>query len=167
MLLQWDSAPQVKNYRVEIAATNSFSSILESTTTDLTAWAPKLTHSDLIAGGKFYWRVASIDEGSNLGGFAATALRTSRQFQDSVYGVPTARSLGSVQVLVTNARAGEVRKAKVVVSGAGLRRRAKRTGRDGAVIFKLRPRHSGTLTFRVTKRGYRPAVFKARVPRSP
>jgi hypothetical protein len=76
VLLSWKPVRQVKNYRVEIAKTDSFRSVAESTTTDHTTWAPKLTGLyELLGGTKYFWRVAAVDEGGNVGGWRTGKVR--------------------------------------------------------------------------------------------
>ena len=75
VLLTWKPTAQAKNYRVELSKTDSFKAVHESATVDQTAWAPKLTWLDFIGGGKFFWRVAAVDEGGNVGGWRTGKVR--------------------------------------------------------------------------------------------
>jgi hypothetical protein len=45
-----------------------------------------------------------------------------------------------------------------VVTGAGVRKRVRRTNREGRVEFKVRARRRGKLTIRASKRRYRTAT---------
>jgi hypothetical protein len=75
VLLTWKPTVQAKNYRVELSKTDSFNAVHESATTDHTSWAPKLSWIDFIGGGKYFWRVAAVDEGGNTGGWRTGKLR--------------------------------------------------------------------------------------------
>jgi hypothetical protein len=65
ILFQWSPVPQqVKNYSIEIAQDDSFSTILESATTDATAYAATQTYP---VGATLYWRVrANNNDGNGL-----------------------------------------------------------------------------------------------------
>jgi len=65
VLFQWSPVPeQVKNYTIEISADSSFSSDLDSATTDATAWAASHIYP---VGTTLYWRVrANNDDSSGL-----------------------------------------------------------------------------------------------------
>ena len=78
MLLSWKAVRGAESYRVEMSDTNSFRLADERATTDHTAWAPTLTDADLEEGGKFFWRVAAVDEGGNVGGWRMGKLRIRR-----------------------------------------------------------------------------------------
>lgn len=78
VLLSWKPAKEAESYRVEISDTDSFGLADESARTDFTAWAPTLTDSDLVDGGKFFWRVAAVDEGGNVGGWRTARIRIRR-----------------------------------------------------------------------------------------
>lgn len=158
VLLQWGPALEAKDYRVQIATTDSFSRIVDRTTTDNTSWAPKLTQSELVAGGKLYWRVAAADEGGNVGGWRVGKLKTRPGFVVMASGFPRKGEKGFVRVYVRDGDGRYIRNAKVVVTGARTRRRAKKTDRDGTAMLKVRPRKRGTLRFRVTKRKFRPST---------
>lgn len=72
VLLRW--APTgggngVKEYRVQIATRPDFSVLADTATTQNTKYAPQLLQYPFLAGGRFYWRVAAVDAGGNLGGY--------------------------------------------------------------------------------------------------
>ncbi|HSD80824.1 MAG TPA: hypothetical protein VLB47_09185, partial [Solirubrobacteraceae bacterium] len=56
-----------------------------------------------------------------------------------------------------------LRRARVTVSGAGVRRASRRTGRRGTATFRVRPRRSGALVVRVSARGWLTAATTVRV----
>jgi hypothetical protein len=60
VLFQWSPVPeQVKNYTIEVAQDSSFSTILESATTDATAYAATKTYP---VGATAYWRVRANND---------------------------------------------------------------------------------------------------------
>ncbi|HET6174690.1 MAG TPA: hypothetical protein VFD90_18940 [Gaiellales bacterium] len=62
VLFQWNPVPrQVKHYSIEIAQDSSFSTILESATTDATAYAATQTYP---VGATLYWRVRANNDDS-------------------------------------------------------------------------------------------------------
>jgi hypothetical protein len=158
MLLQWNPAPMARNYRAEISTTDSFTRVIDRVETDNASWAPKLLQPEFLAGGTFYWRVAALDEGRNVGGWRVAKVRTRRGFVVSISGFPRKRTMSLMRVQVTNGRGKGVRKAKVIVSGSKTKRRSRRTGRDGSTTLKVKPKKAGRLKFRVKKRGYRAAT---------
>jgi hypothetical protein len=163
MLLSWDPVEMVKSYKVEISKTNSFSSTIESQTTDNTSYAPKLTSPAFADGGDLYWRVASVDEGNNLGGWTIGTFGLPKRMLLTLSGNLRRGRRGTVKVKVTDTRGRKIRKAKVRVSGAGLRTVAKRTTRRGTVTFRLRPRRKGSVSFGASKGGYRPGSASLKV----
>ena len=50
-----------------------------SATTENLSNAPTLTDAAFIDGGTLYWRVAAIDEGNNVGGFATGQFKTPKR----------------------------------------------------------------------------------------
>jgi len=163
MLLSWDPAEMAKSYRVELSTTSSFTTRVESATTDNTSFAPKLTSRAYADGGTLYWRVASIDEGGNVGGFTTGTFALPKQIKVTVKGRLMRGSTATATVAVTDARGRPVSRAKVRVSGAGIGTVAKRTTRRGRITFRLRPRHRGTVTFSASKGGYRAGSKRVKV----
>jgi hypothetical protein len=158
ILLRWGPSAMAKSYRVQISTSDSFTRIVDRETTDHTSWAPELTQSDFLNGGKFYWRVAALDEGGNLGGWQVAQLRTRRGFALSASGFVRRRVPSVVRVRVRDGKSRGVRDVKIVVTGAGVRKRVRRTNREGRVEFKVRARRRGKLTIRASKRRYRTAT---------
>ena len=70
MLLTWNPVDGAQKYRVEISRSNGFVRRVESIETETTAWAPLMLRADYAQRGLFYWRVAALDEGRNLGGWS-------------------------------------------------------------------------------------------------
>jgi hypothetical protein len=144
-----------KSYKVEISQSNSFSSPIESQTTDNTSYAPKLSHPAFADGGPLYWRVAGVDEGNNVGGFTSGAFALPKRIKVVLTGSLRRGKRGAIAVTVMDARGRIVSKAKVRVTGAGLRPLAKRTTKRGTAVFKLQPRRKGSISFQASKGGYR------------
>jgi hypothetical protein len=72
VVLRWDPKLGAFNYRVQVSTRPDFSTFVERTTTDNTAYAPRLTQYQYFAGGTFYWRVAAADDAVlNPGDFTA------------------------------------------------------------------------------------------------
>jgi hypothetical protein len=70
VLVSWSQDPSAKQYEVDIATTNGFSTIVSSVRTDNTSWAPDLDPILPQDKGTLYWRVAAIDGYGNVGTFA-------------------------------------------------------------------------------------------------
>jgi hypothetical protein len=163
VLIGWEPSVMAKKYKVEISASNSFSTIGYTATTENLAIAPPLTTTAFLNGGRLYWRVAAVDEGNNVGGFATGTFKTPKRMSISVAGHVTKGARSQVVVTVKDARGRAVKKAKVAVSGAG-RARSRRTNKRGIATLSVRGRRRGAITFRVTRTGYRPGVATLTVP---
>ena len=155
VLLEWDPALSAQRYRVEFSATNSFIRPIDRQVTPNTNYAPTLSRRAFSNGGRLFWRIAPLDELNNAGGYASGTLALPRGLRVSVRGSLARRARGTVAVRVTNAKNRAVPRARVTPTGAGVRARPRRTNRRGAVNFVLRPARRGSLSFVVTKRGYR------------
>jgi hypothetical protein len=155
VLLTWDPSLAAKWYRVEFSDTSSFSRVVESHRTSNPNYAPRLTQLGFRNGGRLYWRVAAVDEDNNVGGFATGAFKLPQAMRVVAIGALRKKKRGFAVVSVRTLKTKAIKGARVRVSGAGVHARPKRTGRNGAVKFRLRPGRAGTLTFFVTKRGYR------------
>ncbi|MFL6183238.1 MAG: hypothetical protein ACJ73J_13155, partial [Actinomycetes bacterium] len=154
-LLSWDPVEMAKSYRVQIAATTSFTNPIETQTTDNTSFAPLLTTPAFADGGKLYWRVASLDEGNTLGGWTTGSFSLPKRIKLELSGNLRRGRKGAVRVKVIDSRGHKVTKAQVRVKGAGVVVPGRRTSRKGMTVFKVRPRHSGKLVFTATRGGYR------------
>ena len=161
MLVAWDASLMVKQYRVQLSTTNSFSSTFASVTTDNLSWAPDISAKALTDGGEIFWRVAATDEGNNVGGWATGSFKAPKRMVVTVAGSAVRRKASTVKLTVRDFKGRKLRKAKVSVSGAA-RAKARRTGRKGTVKLRIRPRRKGSVRFRVTLAGHRPvtAVLK-------
>lgn len=162
VLLTWDPSPAAKRYRVEFSETNTFNQVLDSHRTENPNYAPRMSQPGFANGGRLFWRVAALDEGNNVGGYATGALRLPRSLRITALGVLQRRKAGVVTVTVVSSNGRAVRGAAVMVRGAGARARA-RTGRRGSARVRVRPRRPGTVTFTVRKRGFRAAKVALQV----
>ena len=156
--LSWAPAPMAKQYRVEIAPDDSFSTILERTTTANTSFAPRMTSRAFAGAESLYWRVAVVDEGNNVGGWATTAIRNARAMH-----VKLSKRGRAVVVRVRDGKKRAVRGALVRVTARGMATTRKRTGKRGTVTVKLRGAKRGKVLFHVEKRGYVPKDVKYRL----
>jgi hypothetical protein len=163
VLIGWEPSVMAKSYRVEISASNSFSSIAYRATTENLAIAPSLTNRAFLDGGRLYWRVAAVDEGNNVGGYATGTFKTPKRMAVSLAGHVMQGAASQVVVTVKDARGRAVKRAKVAVSGAG-RAHSRRTNERGIARLSVRGRRTGTVTFRVTRSGYRPGIATLAVP---
>jgi hypothetical protein len=164
LLLTWDPSPvTIKQYRVEISTSSSFSTTVDQAMVDGTSWAPKLTGFAYQNGGTLYWRVASVDEGNNVGGYASGAFKLPRGLHVTASGVLSRRQKGAITVTVTTPSGSPVRSAKVSGSGAGARFGTRRTNRQGTVTVNVRPRRRGTVVIKVRRSGYTSATARVTV----
>jgi hypothetical protein len=162
-LLSWDPAVMARSYRVQVATTDSFTRIVEQTTTDNTSWAPKLLSPMYTAGQRLYWRVAVVDEGNNIGGWATRPLRKAPKSRIRLKGKLRRGRAGTVRVKVTGRKHRKLKGAIVRVQGAGVTARPKRTNKRGVARLRLKPRSRGVVRFSAEKVGYSPARAKLRV----
>jgi hypothetical protein len=163
MLLSWDPARMVKEYRVQLSNTSSFTSLIETYTTQNTSYAPLLTQQGYLDGGTLYWRVAGMDEGGNVGGWVTRELTRLKRMSVRVIGSLARRKRGIAIVKVTDAKGRPIKGAKIRPSGAGVRARPKRSGKAGTARFRLRPSRKGRILFRARKGGYRPGSARLKI----
>ena len=163
VLLSWDPAGMARQYKVQISASDSFTRIVEQAITANTSYAPKMSNPIFRAHTQLYWRVAVMDEGSNVGGWSTSALRHSRPLRLKLRGSLRRGASRPVRATVMDARGRAVRGARVSVTGAGLHVRSRRSTRRGSVSFRLRPRVQGRVRFQAEKSGFAPAVVTLRV----
>ena len=157
-LLSWDPDPAATNYRVEISSPNGFTRSIESARLKTTDYAPGLTSTAYDAGGNIYWRVASAEDGNNVGAYTTGIFVLPKGIKIKLTGGLIRGVRRTVTITLTDSKGTRIRSALVRVSGAGVRRTRKRTGRRGTARFSLRPTRPGTVTFTVTRSGYRDAT---------
>jgi hypothetical protein len=165
ILLSWDPSPNIgtKQYEVQIATTNSFSTPIETHMTENTSYAPLLSQPDYTKHSTLYWRVATMDERSTLGAWTSRTLTLGGRMRIRVSGRLRHRRRGTVHVKLTNSHGRAIRGGKVRVTGVGFRAIAKRTSSHGTVTFKLRPMRKGNLRFQGSKSGYQSVSRALRV----
>ena len=163
VVLEWDPATMAKEYRVEVSTSDSFTTIIERTTTGNTSFAPKMLNPGFRTGQQLFWRVASVDEGRNLGGWAARAIQPAKGMRLRLSGSLKRGAARIVRATVTDTKGRVMKGAKVLVTGPGLRVAARRTSASGKVSFRLTPRLAGSVKFQAETAGYRPATKTLKV----
>lgn len=158
VLLSWDPDPAAARYRVEISRSNAFGRTLDQVDTRTTAFAPDIASGAYADGGTYHWRVASVDDGRNTGAWTTGTFVLPKAFRVTVSGLLRKGRRGIATAFVRGADRRAVRGARVRVTGRGLRSATRKTNREGAAAFKLRPRRASTLTFTITRKGYRDAT---------
>jgi hypothetical protein len=167
VLLSWSPKPQVKGYVVQLSERPTFIHLLENVTTDNTSYAPLLMFPPVkgLDTGHFYWRVAAIDEGNNLGDFTPVQTVTrQRRMRIAFSGTLQRKRTRRITVRVVNFESGAaVVGATIRVSGAGLRTRRVRIPANGALMLKLHPTRRGLVAFRASAAGYQGTAASLRV----
>jgi hypothetical protein len=164
VLLSWDPRLGAKEYKVQISSSPDFSRTVEQATTDNLSFAPLMTLTSYAAGGTLYWRVAAADEDRNQGDWTQIQqIRLQPRLRLTVSGFPKRKRTGRVSARVVDGRGRPLAGALVRVTGAGLKRLAKRTNVTGQVTFKLRPKKRGKLVFSASKAGFQPAYGSLKV----
>ena len=80
LVFEWAAKTTTRNYRFQIARHPDFSNMVDSVDTESNVYAPLLQQDDYLKGGRFYWRVAGIDDYGNQGKFSkALVLRLPRR----------------------------------------------------------------------------------------
>ena len=163
LLFGWGPAPGAKSYRVEVSTSDSFTRLVESVKTDNTTWAPDFTNPAYHKKGPLYWRVATVDEGNNVGAFASNTISAGRKMTVVIRGTLRRGAPGRVTVIVRGFNRKALSLAKVTVAGAGVRPQSKRTSKRGSVTFSLRPTKKGSVRFSVSRSGYATKAVSKRV----
>jgi hypothetical protein len=163
LVLDWDpSFGLAKEYKVEFSESSSFRTRLDSKRIDNAGYAPTMTTSGFQNGGPIYWRVAAVDEGGNVGGWASGKVGLLRKMTVQASGILRRGRKSVLEVRVTNAKNRVVKGVRVTLRGVGVRGR-KRTGKKGIVRFKVKPKARGSVRVRGDKRGFRPGSAAVRV----
>jgi hypothetical protein len=163
VLLDWDPALMAQQYKVEISASDSFTTVMERALTKTSSYAPRMRHPSFRSGERLYWRVAAVDEGRNTGGWATSPMRASKAMRLKLRGSLRRGATRTVRAVVTNAKGRAMKGAKVLVTGPGLRLQPRRTSAAGKVSFRITPRLAGKVRFQAEKLGYKPASKILRV----
>ena len=162
VLVSWEPVIGAKEYKVEIATSDSFNKVVESKKIDGTDFAPRLNGLAYEDGGPLYYRVTPFDDGGNQGGAAAGQLRSGKPLRLTLRGRIRRGRTTTVIVKVTDRRRRPVRGAKVQVRGvANVQPRS--TSRRGTVRLRVRAVTRGRAIFRAVKTGYRTAEKTVRV----
>lgn len=154
MLFTWSPDRAATNYRLQISSSDSFVTTVENVTTPLTSFAPLLTRSAYVNGGRLWWRLAVVDQGGNVGAYTTGIVALPRAMTVAVRGSLRRGRRGTLLVSVRDAKGRALGNASVTASGAGARAR-KRTSRKGTAAVRVRPSRRGTVTIRVTRRGFK------------
>lgn len=163
LVFGWQPAAAAASYRVEVSSTESFSRLTDSTRTNNTSWAPTLDRPDFKKKGvTLYWRVASVDEGNNVGAFVSGVVRTGKPLSVRVRGGLRRNRIGRISVIVRGSGKA-LRLASVRATGAGVRTQTKRTNRRGSATLRLRPTRTGFVTIRVARSGFNTKTVRVRV----
>ncbi len=70
LVFAWAVKSTARKYRFQIARNPDFSKIVDAVTTESNVYAPLLQQGDYWKGGRFYWRVAGIDDYGNIGKYS-------------------------------------------------------------------------------------------------
>ena len=152
LVFGWAPSSAARRYLVEVSRSDSFARILDSVRTDNTSWAPDMTNPEYLKPGPLYWRVATVDEGNNVGAYASGAVGVKK-----LTVVVRGRLKSGVSRRLTisvRSRGRAVRAATVRVSGAGVRAQQRPTGTRGSAAFVLRPSRRGSVVVSVSRPGY-------------
>jgi hypothetical protein len=167
VLLSWNPKAGVKGYLVQLSERPTFLHFLDSVTTDNTSYAPSLKFPPVqgLDTGHFYWRVAAIDEGNNVGDFTPVQTVTrERRMTVTARGRLRPKRRGRITLRVTNFESGAaVAGVTLRLSGAGVRSRRLRTPANGTVMVRLRPTRRGVIVVRASAAGYQSARASLRV----
>ena len=71
LLFSWSAQARATRYKIDASTSSTFSSLIETATTDMTAWAPGLI-SPAWPNGTIYWRVSSLDTNNVVSGTSQT-----------------------------------------------------------------------------------------------
>ena len=153
LVFRWGPAAAAVRYRVEVSTSDSFTTLVESVKTDNTSWAPELVRS-AYRSGPLYWRVATVDEGNNVGAFTSKQISAGKKMTVKLLGTVRRGATTSVRVRVRGSNGKALSGARVKVGGAGVKGSTRSTSKGGTTTFRLRPTKAGSVTFRVTKSGY-------------
>jgi hypothetical protein len=161
-LLSWTPAFMAKQYKVQVSTSDSFARIIEQAWTDHASWAPKMLNSAFRSGEALYWRVAVVDEGGNVGGYATDTLRAPKPLKIKARGKLRRGRTATVTLTLTS---GRKRVSGAVVSAKGPVRKvkARRSGKRGTVRLRVRATKKGVVRFTAAKRGYATASATLRV----
>ncbi len=164
VLLSWNPKLGIKQYKVQVSGRPDFATTIEDTTTDNTAYAPKLSDVAYLSGNQLYWRVAGVDADGNAGDFSpAQPLSLLPRMKLTVKGKLRKRRRANVSITVKNASGSWMQGVKVRVIGAGVKAQTRTTSMWGVARFTLRPTKRGRVLFTAKKSGFQSAGITLRV----
>jgi hypothetical protein len=150
---------------VQIAASTGFSTIVDQVIVDGTDFAPRMMQPQYATAKRLYWRVAAVDEGGNIGGWATAALRAPLPLRVGISGRLHRGHRAALRVRVTDRHGHRLYGAHVRVTGPGMTAVDHMTSRRGTATLRLRPRAKGSVTVKVSLRGYITQRIAVRVRR--
>ncbi len=163
VLFSWSPSLQARQYHLQVSTSNSFARTVDDTTTDNTYWAPDLSKSAYADGGAFYWRVATVDEGGNLGGWTVHTFKLPPRLIGKTSGFLRIGKSGQLILTVTDPTKVGVKGVKVSPSGIGVAKKGKLTLKKGVVKFVLTPKSKGSITFTLSKKGYQTSTVVLKI----
>jgi len=164
VLLSWNPKLGIKQYKVQVSGRPDFATTIEDTTTDNTAYAPKLSDVAYLSGNQLYWRAAGVDADGNAGDFSpAQPLSLLPRMKLTVKGKLRKRRRANVSITVKNASGSWMQGVKVRVIGAGVKAQTRTTSMWGVARFTLRPTKRGRVLFTAKKAGFQSAGITLRV----
>ena len=164
VLLSWNPKLGIKQYKVQVSGRPDFATTIEDTTTDNTAYAPKLSDVAYLSGNQLYWRAAGVDADGNAGDFSpAQPLSLLPPMKLTVKGKLRKRRRANVSITVKNASGSWMQGVKVRVIGAGVKAQIRTTSMWGVARFTLRPTKRGRVLFTAKKAGFQSAGITLRV----
>jgi hypothetical protein len=187
-VFHWTPVFEARRYRLQVSEDSSFANVIQEQSalvvgavTDSTAYTSSTNYP---TGKTLYWRVQAEleDENSKFVGLRWSATGTfqrtagagggggggaDQRFKVTAQGYPSYRKWKSVTLTVKNlATNAPIANAAVRVSGAGVDPKTKRTGSLGKVTFRIKAkRYPGTVTYRITKSGFKTLYYKQSVRR--
>ncbi len=143
------------HYQVEVSQRPDFGgTTLERLKVDSPVYAPVLTSPQYVKGGNLYWRVAMVDETGNVGEMSpGQSIYLPQQLKVTALGALKRKKSGRLVITVLDPKRNGVAGAKVVITGAGLRKKTVKTNSQGKVTVKLKPTKKGSVKIAVSRTG--------------
>jgi hypothetical protein len=155
VLLQWNPKMGAAKYLVEVSARQDFTGVrVERVKVTNPTYAPRLTALGYGSGGRFYWRVAAVDETGNVGETTSPhILDLPKALKITIHGVLTHGKKTVLSILVTTRDGNPVSGVVVRLSGLGVNKHVK-TKSNGTAKVKIKPKKAGKLPIIGTHSGY-------------
>jgi hypothetical protein len=162
----WDQKVGAAHYVVEVSTHQDFSGpAVERIQVDSPTYAPLAKNPAYANGGTLYWRVAAVDDSGNVGEMTkALGFRLPIALKVTATGFLVKGKSGKLTVSVRDAFGKALKRARVTITGAGLRKKiayTKSTGRTSAL--SLRPKKRTKVTVTVSKSGYKTTTVSVTV----